>query len=67
MEPSQVEIKQTDDPPSEQSKPVTKRKSRIMFDALADEGEITKTEEEEKAHKLLRTRRQSRGLSLIHI
>merc|ERR1719394_251921 len=62
MEPSQVEIKQTEDPPSEQSKPVTKRKSRIMFDASADEGENTKTEDEEKAHKLLRTRRQSRGL-----
>ena len=57
-----MEIKQTEDPPSEQSKPVTKRKSRIMFDASAEEGENTKTEEEEKAHKLLRTRRQSRGL-----
>ena len=62
MEPSQIEIKQTEDPPLEQSKPVTKRKSRIMFDPSADEGENTKTEEEEKAHKLLRTRRQSRGL-----
>ena len=62
MEPSQVEIKQIEDPPSEQSKPVTKRKSRIMFDASADEGENIKTEEEEKAHKLLRTRRQSRGV-----
>ena len=62
MEPSQIEIKQTEDPSSGQSKPVTKRKSRIMFDASADEGENTKTEEEEKAHKLLRTRRQSRGL-----
>jgi len=29
MEPSQIEIKQTEDPPLEQSKPVTKRKSRI--------------------------------------
>ena len=33
-----------------------------MFDASADEGENAKTEKEEKAHKLLRTRRQSRGL-----
>ena len=52
MEPSQIEIKQSEDPPSEQSKPVTKRKSRIMFDASADEGENTKTEAEEKAHNL---------------
>ena len=50
MEPSQVEIKQTEDSHSEQSKPVTKRKSRLIFDASVDEGENTKTEEEEKEH-----------------
>ena len=60
MGPSQLDMQQTEDSPSGQVKP-GKKKSRLMFDASADEGENTKTEEEQKAHKLLRTRRQSRG------
>ena len=57
MGPSQLDMQQNED----SSKP-GKKKSRLMFDASADEGENTKTEEEQKAHKLLRTRRQSRGV-----
>lgn len=61
MGPSHVDLNKTEEPPSDQVKP-KRKKSRLMFDASADEGENTKTEEEQKAHKLLRTRRQSRGV-----